>query len=510
MERYKEYFKENDVEELEKFAEEEVFKEQRYLFAKKENNLYTGYCTHCGKTSVLDHLKKHLTTTTCPNCKSKVTLRQLRYGRKTLKISATFLRFEKAGEAVVGRGYVVSRDYSGEYKDVKSEFYECGRYIFSKNENKMFVKHMSYFHYSKDTWHPRSKVGKFNINSLANMPSYIDKKSFKKAIAGTKFMYGPYKKYSVLPIYYLEVMNTYDLWEKIAKLKGFEEIAERKLLKHSLGRTINWKAQTVFKALKIDRGQLKEIQASGIKVTIGFLEEYRKFRNANIKISVEDINKVAEIKNLYLYTRDTSAIEEVTTWPKLIKYIKKQIKDVDNSRELGEYGTRVGDWMDYIAECKTLNYDISKESTIFPKDLLVAHERASQLIEFKKNEKMKKELEKRREEREKLAFSYKDLVIRAAVDQEELIAEGKELHHCVGGYAERYAKGETHILVIRNIKELDKPFYTVEISTSFKVVQVRGLRNISANKEVRTFMEEYEKQVLSKLSKKIKKRSKVD
>lgn len=37
------------------------------------------------------------------------------------------------------------------------------------------------------------------------------------------------------------------------------------------------------------------------------------------------------------------------------------------------------------------------------------------------------------------------MLIRPADDADELIAEGAALHHCVGGYADRMADGETAI-----------------------------------------------------------------
>ena len=73
----------------------------------------------------------------------------------------------------------------------------------------------------------------------------------------------------------------------------------------------------------------------------------------------------------------------------------------------------------------------------------------------------------------------------------KIIAEGANLHHCVGGYAERHAEGKLHILFIRRKEAPDKSFYTMEVSTDGKIMQVRGLRNRDPTAEVRAFVEAY-------------------
>ena len=62
------------------------------------------------------------------------------------------------------------------------------------------------------------------------------------------------------------------------------------------------------------------------------------------------------------------------------------------------------------------------------------------------------------------------------------------MHHCVGGYAERHAKGETTILLVRENGAPDKPLYTMEVKGSVKkgwdMVQIRGNMNSAPPKEV--------------------------
>uniref|UniRef100_UPI0018AAD635 PcfJ domain-containing protein n=1 Tax=Clostridium sp. D53t1_180928_C8 TaxID=2787101 RepID=UPI0018AAD635 len=60
------------------------------------------------------------------------------------------------------------------------------------------------------------------------------------------------------------------------------------------------------------------------------------------------------------------------------------------------------------------------------------------------------------------------------------------------------------LFFIRRIGEEEKPFFAVEINKDFKVVQVRGKRNCLSTKEVKEFMEVFEKEKLNNKKKKSK------
>ena len=59
----------------------------------------------------------------------------------------------------------------------------------------------------------------------------------------------------------------------------------------------------------------------------------------------------------------------------------------------------------------------------------------------------------------------------------EITTEGQQLSHCVGGYLERHAKGETNILFLRRKEFPSTPFYTVEVDNNDYIVQIHGKFN---------------------------------
>lgn len=96
----------------------------------------------------------------------------------------------------------------------------------------------------------------------------------------------------------------------------------------------------------------------------------------------------------------------------------------------------------------------------------------------------------------------KKYFIRPAESTKELIAEGKTLHHCVGGYAERHAKGVTTILLVRENDNPDKPLYTMEVIGSVKegwrMVQIRGNMNADPPAEIKKIVKRFMEQVNAK------------
>ena len=87
--------------------------------------------------------------------------------------------------------------------------------------------------------------------------------------------------------------------------------------------------------------------------------------------------------------------------------------------------------------------------------------------------------------RKTLEFEDKDYLIRLPVDKNEIVKEGMELHHCVGGYAERHETGDTTIMFLRKKSEPDKPFYTIEVGievltdtvSELRISQIHGFGN---------------------------------
>lgn len=86
----------------------------------------------------------------------------------------------------------------------------------------------------------------------------------------------------------------------------------------------------------------------------------------------------------------------------------------------------------------------------------------------------------------------KGLILRVPRDAQEIKNEGAALHHCVGTYVNRVAKGQTHIFFVRRVEEPDTPYFTMEYNKG-RVIQCRGSHNCEMPQSVKTFVAAFEK-----------------
>lgn len=134
-------------------------------------------------------------------------------------------------------------------------------------------------------------------------------------------------------------------------------------------------------------------------------------------------------------------------------------------------------------------FDILRDPELmWPDRLKREHDRMIGKRKREANAKLNARIAAQAEKLEKYSLTLDGITIRPARSADELEAEGKILHHCVGGYAERVSKGETFILFIRREAEPDMPWYTLNLDKDMqKVIQNRGNRNCDRTPEIERF-----------------------
>lgn len=154
---------------------------------------------------------------------------------------------------------------------------------------------------------------------------------------------------------------------------------------------------------------------------------------------------------------------------------------------------------DTIRTWENLNYPHPELVACSANELPRLHDTFVQLLNTQQTERLREQMTRQAEQNKKMAkiyakrietrqeFEYEDdkYVVRLPKDQSEIVREGMELHHCVGGYADSHEKGESTIMLLRKKSEPDKPFYTIEIdirihedgSTSSSIIQIHGFGN---------------------------------
>lgn len=473
--------------EIEDYVTDVVFKKSRYIFTTRDDGEEKGYCTHC-KAEFETNKLKHNSRYTCPNCGSECIVKQAWRGHKHLIDKACFLWYEKSIEdssVLVARGFYVER-YYGDYENVCNMYGLEAAYIFA-DKPKMLKKY-----WWNHEWYETKSIYSFNINSLGNIPYFCNYDNIKKVIEGTRFKYAPYKNFLEGDMLkFFELYNKYPIIEQLTKA-GLGSLINHRLQGSLMYNSVYWKGKDIFKAIRLSRGDLKEINTAEVALTPLFLKIYQDAKKDKSNLTSQEV-KYLEYKSCDDYDR-LKSLSKYTKLRKIYKYMKKQ----DKVNKKDKYRSDLSTWDDYLNDCEKLNWDITNDSVLFPKNLYTAHQNTIVQIKIKADEKINDKIAKRLKAlNKKYYFEYKGLLIRPANDSIELLEEGKALTHCVGGYAQRYADGTTNILFIRKLSEPDKPYYTMEVFGN-DIRQTRGLRNCAPTQEVKEFIEAFCKAKLNK------------
>lgn len=159
------------------------------------------------------------------------------------------------------------------------------------------------------------------------------------------------------------------------------------------------------------------------------------------------------------------------------------------------------EWLDCNTMMNTLKYP--KESVLrFPKSLSALHNRLVNELNAAESEKQRKEDisydAKIKEQDKKLAgLMYSNLLYTTILPEsmQDIRTEGKVLDHCVASYAERHAKGITHIFFIRKRWKPEERWYTIEVTADGYIRQCYGYKDnqtIKKPESIKLFEKEYQ------------------
>ncbi len=151
-------------------------------------------------------------------------------------------------------------------------------------------------------------------------------------------------------------------------------------------------------------------------------------------------------------------------------------------------------YTDYLSMRVSLGYDLNNSVYQQPRDLEAAHNKMAAELNKEEIDKRLQEVKKRfacirnsyRKLRNQYFFEDDDYIIRPARSAEEIVTEGRVLHHCVGGdsYLGKHNDGQTYILMLRFSKEPEIPYITVEIERdTHRIIQWYGAYDRKPDKE---------------------------
>ena len=237
---------------------------------------------------------------------------------------------------------------------------------------------------------------------------------------------------------------------------------------------VNLKSNNLLKMLGLNREEFKLLK--------GWEKRYDNYLHYREAFPQYKPREVMEIVKAYGYERGV-----------MDQHVSKSgLKPLRIARYINEQEIKPRLYSDYLDQCRKLGYNLSDTAISLPHDFHAMHTRLSELIKIKVDEETRCAFAEHYANRRLLEYAERDLLLRQPESIEEIAHEGKVLSHCVGGYAERHAKGITNILFLRRESEPDKPYYTVEVSEKGKILQCYGKCNCSASEEIKEFIQRYQ------------------
>lgn len=154
--------------------------------------------------------------------------------------------------------------------------------------------------------------------------------------------------------------------------------------------------------------------------------------------------------------------------------------------------------------------DLTQEQ-LWPTNLIQAHDRIMEQQRILTDKKQAENFARIADKYAPISWTDGDLCIRVARSNEELVAEGDILRHCVGGYGSSHLKEKDVIFFVRRYRRPERSYYTLDIrfddvKKGAYEVQLHGYGNErhgtnkqyvhTIPKKVRAFVDRWKKEVM--------------
>lgn len=484
---------------VETWLNKEIFPGNYLFFRKGKRTEYT--CTACGAKSWKKKPWKHGKIATCPKCGAQVKT----YSRRNeIMKREPIVILQPHGEEWLERQCVAECRWNGEGKEI--ELYEEIRAIIKKGEHygTLYYGTRRFADEFEQDWWDKNGANKRFVSSYLypdNLSEVLPygglERSALDVIAREKVK---------LNINHFILRHDDRPWlEYLIKAGLFQLTADITNDYYGTPESICPYGCSLQGALQLDGNRVNRLkQLNGGINTLEWLqyEEESEFDGHRIKISQETLE--------YLNTKKVDKrnceeiLQELGSVNRMVNYMKKQKISANNL---------VRTWRDYLRMARQEEMDTTDDIVRLPKDLKARHDQLVERInarrdkermikEKEKYERLNARIEKRLPEVKRYFWEDDNYMIIPAGKCEELIEEGRTLHHCVGAndiYMSAMAEGRSWILFLRRKSELDKPYYTIEINMhTDKILQYYSEYDRQPDKEV-------VKKVLDKFKQSLKK-----
>lgn len=414
------------------------------------------YCTNCHKTFFTKN--KIGSEVICPKCKKKLLIKS-----KTLK-KYKYIDDFRILEYI--NGYFVIRGFEvlSIYNNMKFEHYvsEYQRLIIDKDKKYLlFSNKFKIFMYSSYVSHNEKQI-KWRLHDnycsnwyYSNGIMYLG--NIENDIKGSLYQYC---KLGLLKIDY-SGLDSITLLQKILNNPTSYEL----LIKLGLTNlSIDCDKFSVKGSFEKRFGVPKDYLSFIIKYNLNYKEltVLKVIKRKNIKI----IRKLSKL----------SCFNELSTRLDMIKALDNGLNEINEHI-----------YKDYLDFAERLQFDMRNKHTLYPKNIIEAHDKLLKQIKDIEDKEMIENITKRYEELKDKTYKNKKYIIYPVPSYTDLIVESKMQNNCVRTYNFRYANREVDLYFMRLITNMSKSLVTIEVRDNI-VVQSRIKNNQLPTREQQTFI----------------------
>ena len=348
---------------------------------------------------------------------------------------------------------------------------------------KMQIDYQKHNPYSgEDFWDDCNLYGMNNItiNAAPIMPETYEE------MEGTMFQYSALQEYvkcvgDVNPIDYLERYSHTPQIEVLVKM-GLIGVVKN-LVKCYYGIVENEHASRPDVFLGIRKERVKQlIRKKGDVEILKVMQMEKRFGQNWTDDQIEHLTETG------LRSKQVGEATKYMTLQKLLNRIEKYAGcqyGTECSRAEARIRHVATTYVDYLEMREDLGYNLNNTIYQYPRNLDEAHNKMVMEINKEKAEARLREVARQypdirksyRSIRKKYFYEDENYLIRPARSAEEIVMEGRILHHCVGGdgYLNRHNTGQTYVLMVRLKDEPEIPYITVEIDAKYpRIIQWYG------------------------------------
>lgn len=492
------------------------------IYYKRKGNKADYHCCQCGmdytrrnkssegyEDSIFGPLAKVprvYETDKCPYCKKQGILLQMGHAKTTMQVFEILLyQLAKDGKTLIVRGYRINAHRS-QYDECKVVYNEYALSFLRPGYERIYqiwgdhIKKSTHFNINKDC----------DVHELGS--SIISESSLKYYPSNmTRLICAVVEKETNHVIAKYNTLRTYANAPAIESLYkiGLYNICRSLIQSGGHTRDIKKTAKEAADILMVSKEGFRYIRRS-MDNDRHMLDIIRYMEKNNIPLNDNNVEIIKNL-NMHYYPKNammTTYLTKYQSIQKLYNYLNKQKHSYTSLPDtLNEY-------YDYIKQRELQQDDLSNTVYLRPRDLHTTYMTLLDDVEHLKNEKYIAEMSEKykniRERSAKIPKKYTwqqaEFLIRPAKSAEEIVMEGRLLHHCVGsdaqGYMKRFNEGKGWILLVRHIQSPTVPFVTVELVNN-KIRQWYGIKDSKPDREnVEAFLNAYIQHITEKGGKK--------